>query len=189
MYNGTFSNFNSVLFRRNPMDLAQILQDSCYKIFSIILPKCFPCGLLILGLNPLSLVYLLIIRLHRGRYPLLEATKRNTVHMTLTKTNDFLPGILVVGAQDIILQMLNLDPKGRPSFEELKYHPWLAPPGLSRMPLNYQSMTLPSSSEFMGKACKTGKTFFMFHSILLVKVTFFLFQTFTTILVKKVDFH
>ena len=70
----------------------------------------------------------------------------------------FLPGILVVGAQDIIFQMLNLDPKSRPSFEELMYHPWLSPPGLSRMPLNYQSMILRPSSDFMGKAYKTGKS-------------------------------
>ena len=71
----------------------------------------------------------------------------------------FSSGILVIGAQGIINHMFNLDPKRRPSFEELKYHLWLVPPGLTPMQLYYESMILRSSSDIMGEAYQTGKSF------------------------------
>ena len=70
------------------------------------------------------------------------------------KTTDLF--LLILGARDIVFRMLDLNPRTRWSFEELKYHPWLAPPGLSPISLMYHGI-VPSSCNIVSKNYATGK--------------------------------
>ena len=83
----------------------------------------------------------------------INETEKSTMIFRSLKPLTFL---LILGARDIIFRMLDLNPRTRWSFEELKYHPWLAPPGLSPISSMYHGI-VPSSCNVANKNYTTGK--------------------------------